>query len=63
MRKLTLIGIFALSPFVASAEDAMPTDTTDEVVIVEESADEAPEVIVVEDVPADEVTIEEITVD
>ena len=52
MRKFALIGIFALLPFVASAEDAMPTDTTDEVVaeeIVTESADEMPEVIVVEE--------------
>ena len=62
MRKLTLIGIFALLPFVASADDAMPIDTADEVVImetVEESVIETPdEVVVMEEVSIEEMPVE-----
>ncbi|MCL1892134.1 MAG: hypothetical protein FWF97_02470 [Alphaproteobacteria bacterium] len=62
MKKLALIGIFALLPFVASADDAAPVDTVEEVVVVEtveESTIQAPdEAVIVEEVsfevPAEE---------
>ncbi|MCL2748503.1 MAG: hypothetical protein FWE50_00295 [Alphaproteobacteria bacterium] len=68
MKKFALIGIFAMLPFVAVAEEAAPTEVADvEVIeIVEPAAEttaDVPEAIVIEEVSEETPVVEEVTVE